>query len=488
MTSKPAQRQRRAMTLLDAMADPKLFAPWFRDPTTWAAWRVFIAALFGLPLAPDDVPLIQQCTGRTDAPSNPSAEAFLICGRRAGKSFILALIAVFLACWRDYRPYLQPGERGTVVVIAADRRQARTIMRYTRGLLTNIPMLKRMIERETAESFDLVNSVSIEVGTASFRAVRGYTIVAALCDEVAFWQTDDAAEPDYEILDALRPAMATIPNAIMLCASSPYAKRGALHDAYARYFGKPGPILVWKAATRTMNPSVPQRVVDAAIERDPQAASSEFLAEFRSDISAFVDRAVVESCVDPNEIERPFVAGTRYVAFVDPSGGSSDSMTLSIGHREKEMMFLDIVREMAAPFDPETAVEQFATVLKSYGLSRVTGDRYAGEWPRQAFRKRGIEYTPSELNKSALYVDMLPKLNSRSLRLLDIPRLIKQLAALERRTARGGKDSIDHPPQGHDDLANVVAGVASLLTTQAQHTTVCTDLYGRPLVPLSPGA
>ena len=71
----------------------------------------------------------------------------------------------------------------------------------------------------------------------------------------------------------------------------------------------------------------------------------------------------------------------------------------------------------------------------------MTGDRYAGEWPRQAFRKRGIEYGPSEQNKSALFVDMLPKLNSRSSRLLDIPRVVNQLAALERRTARGGKDS-----------------------------------------------
>jgi hypothetical protein len=152
-----------------------------------------------------------------------------------------------VACFRDYRPYLQPGERGTVIVIAADRRQARTIMRYVRGMLTRIPMLARMIERDTAESFDLTNEVSIEIGTASFRSARGYTIVAALCDEVAFWMSEDSANPDFEILDAIRPGMATIPNAMLLCASSPYAKRGALHDAHKRYFGKAGPVMVWKA-------------------------------------------------------------------------------------------------------------------------------------------------------------------------------------------------------------------------------------------------
>jgi hypothetical protein len=328
-----------------------------------------------------------------------------------------------------------------------------------------------LIERETADSFDLTNDVSIEIGTASLRSSRGYTIVAALCDEIAFWQTDDsAANPDQEILDSLRPGSATIPGAMLLCASSPYARRGALHDAHTRYFGKPGSILVWKAKTRDMNPNVKQSLIDRALERDPAAAASEWLAEFRQDISAFVDRRIVESCVDANEIERPYNAGKRYVAFVDPSGGSSDSMTLGIGHRDKESIIVDVMREIVAPFDPESATEEFATVLKSYGLRRVTGDRYAGEWPRQAFRKRGIQYDPSEQPKNALYTDLLPKLNSRTIRLLDNGRSINQLAALERRTARGGKDTIDHPPGGHDDVATVIAGVAACVANLARNT------------------
>jgi hypothetical protein len=449
------------MNILQAVDDPNLFAPWFRDPSTWAAWRAFLAALFGLPMDAAQLATYRECTGRTDAPTEPAAEAWAVVGRRGGKSFTFALVAVFLACFRDYRAYLQPGERGTVIVIAADRRQTRTIMRYVRGMLTRIPMLARLIERETAESFDLTNDVSIEIGTASFRSSRGYTIVAALCDEVAFWQTDDAAEPDYEILDALRPGMATIPNAVLLCGSSPYAKRGALHDAHKRYFGKSGPILVWRAPTRTMNPSVPQRVIDTAMERDPAAAASEYGAEFRTDIQNFVDRAVVESCVDPNELERPHSAKHRYTAFVDPSGGSSDSFTLAIAHDEKQRIVVDVVREVPAPFDPEAVVEEFSKLLKSYGIRSVTGDRYAGEWPREQFRKRGVTYTPSEMPKSALYVDLLPRLNSRTIRLIDNARLVNQIAGLERRTARGGKDSIDHAPSGKDDVANAVAGVAA---------------------------
>ena len=50
------------ITLLDAMADENLFAPWFRDPTTLAAWRAFIAALFALPMTPEQLAIYQQCT------------------------------------------------------------------------------------------------------------------------------------------------------------------------------------------------------------------------------------------------------------------------------------------------------------------------------------------------------------------------------------------------------------------------------------------
>jgi hypothetical protein len=188
------------MNLLEAMNDRNLFAPWFRAGASWNAWRAFVAALFALPMTDDQRLIYKSCTGRTAPPIAPASEAFLVCGRRAGKSLILALCAVFLACFFDYRKHLAPGERATVLVIATNNKQARVILRYIRGFLTYVPMLNKLIERETADSFDLNNSTTIEVHTASFRSVRGYTIVAALCDEIAFWPTDDAAAPDYEIL------------------------------------------------------------------------------------------------------------------------------------------------------------------------------------------------------------------------------------------------------------------------------------------------
>jgi hypothetical protein len=127
------------------------FAPWFRKPATWAAWRVFLAVLFGLPIADKDLDLFRRCSGLDAPPSGGIIEAWLVCGRRAGKSFILALIAVYLAVFRDWSEYLAPGERGTVKVIACDRKQARVIHRYCRALLTKVPAIAGLVERDDDE-------------------------------------------------------------------------------------------------------------------------------------------------------------------------------------------------------------------------------------------------------------------------------------------------------------------------------------------------
>jgi hypothetical protein len=156
--------------------------------------------------------------------------------------------------------------------------------------------------------------------------------------------------------------------------------------------------------------------------------------------------------------------GINYQGFCDPSGGSSDSMTLCVGHLDhgRQMVVVDAVREVTPPFSPEQVCELFARELKNYGIDAVVGDRYAGQWPIEQFAKNGIRYEASAAAKSDLYQDLLPLLNSARIELLDHPKLINQLCGLERRTSRGGKDSIDHAPGGHDDVANCVAGLAQI--------------------------
>jgi hypothetical protein len=167
-------------------------------------------------------------------------------------------------------------------------------MRYVHGLLDSSPMLARLVANRTAESVELTNRVTIEVHTASFRSIRGYTVVAAVLDEVAFWRSDDSANPDREIVNALRPAMVTVPvpGALLLGISSPYARRGVLWDMHRRHFGQDGDVLVRQAPTRAMNPCVDERVIAEAYAQDESAAAAEYGAQFRRDIENFIGREV----------------------------------------------------------------------------------------------------------------------------------------------------------------------------------------------------
>jgi hypothetical protein len=301
----------RTPTIIEATQDAKIWRPWFKDRKTWAAWFSFLRATFGLPLDEAELATFQQCTGRIAPRPAGYTEATLVIGRRGGKSLILALISAYLAAFRDWTPYLTPGEVGHIIVVAADKKQAGAIFRYLKAMLT-IPLLGDLIERETQEVLELRNRITVEVLTANFRAIRSRTVVAGLADELAFWPVgEDMANPDSAIIAALKPSMATIPGAMLLKASSPYMRRGVLSDDYVKHFGRDdSDVLVWQAPTRVMNPSVPQSFIDAETEKDPASASAEYGALFRTDLEAFVSRMVAGtlrrfSLSRPNALQGP---------------------------------------------------------------------------------------------------------------------------------------------------------------------------------------
>jgi hypothetical protein len=460
-------------SIIDALDHPAVFGPFFKA-ASWQPWRAFLKAMFALPMDDEDQELYTRCTGRTEPPALPFKEACLVIGRRGGKSRMLALIACYLATFRSYDEYLAPGEVAVVAVIAASRAQARSIFQYLDGLLRAVPALDAMLKNEkgkdlyaTQEVLTLNNRVRIEIHTASFRVTRGYTFAAVLADETAFWRDESSANPDGEIFRALRPGLATIPGALLLNASSPYRKAGVLFTTHRRFFGKnDGRVLVWQADTLTMNPALDPSVVEEAYEDDAESASAEFGAQFRDDISDFVSRDLVDAVTIPGRQELLPADDVGYFAFVDPSGGSSDSMTLAIAHRSGDIAVLDAIRERKPPFSPEDVVAEFTALLKTFRIKRVTGDRYAGEWPRERFKLAGITYDISEQPKGEIYTNTLPLLNSRKVELLDHPRLAAQLCGLERRTSRSGRDSIDHAPGGHDDICNAACGALLMVRTK----------------------
>jgi hypothetical protein len=454
---------------------------WFKG-ASWDAWRALLAALFGLPMTEDQVATFRRFTGRETPPTAPAREAYLVIGRRGGKSLIAALVALWASVFRSYAGIAAPGESLIVMVVASDRRQAKVIFRYLLAFFDKIPGLAALVAGRTQERLHLTNGVSIEIHTCSFRAVRGPTVVALIADELPVWRDDTSANPDTEVLTAIRPSQATVREPVFLCIGSPYARRGEHWRNYNAHYGRDGdPILIWAADTRSMNPTVDDAVIRQALEQDEAVAMSEYgwdgVIQFRRDIEGYLAQEVLEAVVVPGRRLLPPISTEHYVGFTDPAGGSgADSFTIAVAHHEERdgrvVAVLDVVEERKPPFSPEATVKEFAGLLAAYGITTIQGDRYAGSWPSEQFGKCGIGYEPAQKPKSDLYRDCLPLLTSGSVELLDLPRLSAQLVTLERRTARGGRDSIDHAPNGHDDLANAAAGALVLAAHGAAYVPV----------------
>ena len=474
---KPSTRKpHKPPSILEAMDDTHLFAKWFSG-SSWNAWRCFLKALFALPLTDDEMEVFRACTGRTLPPLVQCVYATLIIGRRGGKSRVLGLVAVYLAAFFDWRPYLTSGETGCVVIIAADRRQAGIIFRYVRAMIREVPMLAPLIVRETKESIELSTGIAIEVMTASYKSVRGYTAVCVLGDEAAFWQNDEfSADPDTEILNALKPAMATIPGSMMLVASSPYSRRGVVWRDFRRLWGQDAPNEVcWKASTRTMNPRIPESFIQAELEKDQASATAEYLAEFRSDIEAFIAREAIEAVVVNGRHELPPSHGRPYVFGLDPSGGAGqDSMVLVGAFRDGDMVVQAVIREWKPRFSPDQVAEEASALIKRYGARKCFSDRYGGDWVASSFRAHGISVEYNQKSASELFIEVLPLLNSGKVELLDHPRLIAQLCALERRNTRStARPLIGHPPGGHDDIACATA--TALVSAKSRAPMIISD-------------
>jgi hypothetical protein len=247
-----------------------------------------------------------------------------------------------------------------------------------------------------------------------------------------------------------------------------HASGMTLHQKFRDHFGVDGDeVLVVKGGTKLFNPTLPDDIIETQRHDDPTSASSEWDAEFRSDISTFLDDELIDAAI---EHSRPLELPPRphpafYRAFCDAAGGTGrDAYTLAIAHKEADRYVLDVVRGTRGKFDPQQVTADYAALLAEYRVGSVTGDNYAAQWTAGAWSDCGISYVRSDIPKSQIYLETLPLFTRGVVKLPDHARLLKELRLLERQTHRGGKDSVDHPRGHHDDYANAVCGVFRTLS------------------------
>ena len=460
------------MKLFDFMHDKALCGNAFRDPS-WDTWRVIARCYDGdaslLTLKQQD--LVRKLIGREQLPTDAPRELFIGAGRRSGKTRFDSLLAVHAAA-QDYRPKLAAGEWATISVHAVDRQQARVAFGYCRGLIEASKVLSAEMTNATAEVLEFKHRTRIEIHTASFRSIRGYSIALALLDEAAYLRTDDSALPDVELYRALVPALMTLRGRLVVT-SSLHRKTGLMYAKYRDHFGAAASssrVLFIQADSRTLNPTLDAEQIDADYRDDPAIARAEWGGQFRDDISAYLTEALIDAAL-PGRFKR----GTRIArsAFVDMSGGVVDASVLGIAHSEQVddqlVMILDRLQTIDSPHEPAKAVAQFCETLKHFGITRVTGDRYSAQWVVNAFAEFGIVYEASELDKSAIFNECSALFAEQRVELVDDKRLLTELRLLERRPRPGGRpDAIDHPRGAHDDCANAACGALQLAAKESQ--------------------
>ena len=403
--------------------------------------------------------------------ANEFRELWVCSGRRSGKDSIASLFAAFAAAIEQgHLGRLRPGEMAHVVCIACDRDQAKIVESYTRSFFSEIDDLRRMVVRETANGIELNNRVAISIATNSFRQARGRTVLLAILDECAFYRDETSASPDLELYRALVPGGSTIPCSMLIGISSPYRRAGLLFDKWRASFGKNDDgVLVIQAPSIALNPTLDPAMIAREFEADPEAAKAEWGGEFRGDLSSFVSLELIEGSVDVGvHVRPPRTDVGEYISFVDSASGvGEDSFCACVCHRDGALIVVDALYEKSPPFSPAAVIAEASALLKAYGISSTTGDRYAPGFVAEAFGSNGIEYQFSELDRSQLYLSSLPLFTSGRVRLIDNRRLVTQLASLERRTSAIGRDVVNHPNNRHDDAANACAGALSLCSTSA---------------------
>jgi hypothetical protein len=456
------------ITVDQALRDKALLGTALGDLAPWSVWRAVLRASFGLSLLDDELALFHSVAGDRAPPSNRVRELWAVVGRRGGKSRMAAALAVFVACFTKHK--LAPGEVGHVLVLVASRDQARVVFLYVLGFLEASPVLRQEIDNITQTEIRLKSGIVLGTHANSFKTIRGRTLLAVIFDEISSWRDELSATPDVEVYRAALPSLMTT-QGMLIAISTPYRKTGLLYTKHRDHFGVDGDdVLVVQGPSTSFNPTLSAESIEAAVADDPEGARAEWEATFRIGIDAFLPDDVIDAAIDHDRpLEIAPASGFQFRAFCDPSGGRHDAMTICIGHRSKTKggsFIADVIRAIRPPFDPKHATAEFATLLKQYRINKVVGDRYSAEWVVSAFKENGIGYEASEKSKSDLYLEALPLFTRGIVSIPNLPPLIRELRLLERQTHRGGKDNVDHPKRGSDDLANALCGCAAMTMGQ----------------------
>lgn len=395
-------------------------------------------------------------------------------GRASGKSTLAALVALYQGLTVDVSK-LAPGEQAMLPIFALDQRQARVVLGFAKGFARARREIKRLVEHETRDGFTLKRgdrSVRIEVlpATPGGGAARGRSIAGAVCDEAAFWDSDDGADASVgDVIDALAPRL--MRGAKIVSITSAWAQSGQVHEWTAGQHGRPSTVLVAKGRTETMRDG--DEDVAAMVERerarDPDNAAREFDNEFLSREAGLVFAPErVTPCIDehmalpaPPEPDLPAFCGLDL-------GFSSDASAMVIVRQRGDVIEVAEIIERkpskGRPLRPsEVLAVDFLPRIVAHGCRIVATDLHHEQLVREHFaRMRVVRLPDGAAGKLRAHTIAQDALSAQRVRMPRHLRLLRQLGEVTAKPTAAGKVTISSPRRRgrHGDIASaLVAGL-----------------------------
>lgn len=410
--------------------------------------------------------LFERHAGRAwPGPGEPPHEVHLVTGRQSGKTgrvgATLSLEAAFNPATTEG---LEPGYSRHIATVAPTRRQARIAYDRVRALVQERPALRVHLEGEpTNQEISLDFGIKVGVWAARGAYLRGLQARLLLLDEAAFLPAE-GPRADLDLIEAVRPGMAMVPNAQIVCITSPWAQVGYVFEAYRRR-SEFADVFVFQAASWELNPAIPQRFLDRERARDPELFQREYGGEFVSTISAYLPAASIEACVVSGRKQLPAEPGKRYVCAIDQAY-RQDRFALAVGHQEGDRVVVDLLHSWipgrGRALRLESLLPELKALIQPYGINVLLGDQFAADAFREVLRREGMDYgerTFTTDSKRNMYASLKAGIVGEAVELLDHDASLRELRTLEARVTPAGNVRIAAPEVAgfHDDFADVLA-------------------------------
>jgi hypothetical protein len=464
-------RRDKQISIIEAITDPRIIGD-----TLSAAQEALLRLMYGLPLTPEQAEIAHEATGLKEFEPRTYRTAFLCCGRRSGKSTrIGSNLVVFESCVNKHP--IPAGERGTVLLIGPTERQARHTFRIIEQKIRRSPTLNRLIvgvrSSPNESVIELSNGIDISVVAANAKHVRGVNVVACILEEACFFRDSETGAFNLEeIINAVRPGMLTVHDSRMCIVSSPWAQVGYAWSLY-RDREKTPDILVWRAPSWVMNPTLDAAELERERQRNESYWRREYAAEWVTAANALLPSDLVEKCVARGVVEFPPKPDFLHCVSLDPSS-KGDDFALCVSHAEADVIIIDYVKAWRAPgrgryIDYNVVIPHIIDTMTRYNAPKAWSDQVSAAAIAAALSKAGFEFqqtTTFGTKAAPKFQTLRQKIVSGELVLPDDRELVEQLKALEEILADGGRSTVE-ARTGKDDKAVCVALAVYAAATQS---------------------